>query len=248
MIDRVAGVIYDVDGTLLDVWPEHLKPYNMHEHSRFLAIESLKLEGLEGVTREENAQSFIDSPEHTMQGAVWTLLKNRGLVGGDVDHDHELVMKITKAKNLLYDELLKEQGKEIEGASHFVRELGKKSIGQAIASGARIEEIKTFLNMYGIQEFFPEDRVFGYGMFKNPKPHPDSFDLAFRSLGLRDEERSNVIAFEDNPKGVESAKRAGLYVCALTTEFSEGDFKIREHKPDIIVSDFHDFLGKIQDY
>lgn len=106
--------------------------------------------------------------------------------------------------------------------------------------------------MNKLSEHFEDHRLFGRGMYEAFKPHPASFDAGFLSLGLEDTDRHRaaVIAFEDDPKAVESAKCAGLFVCALTTRFDEEHFLSYNHKPDIIIDTFASLLatGKIGNF
>jgi beta-phosphoglucomutase-like phosphatase (HAD superfamily) len=118
---------------------------------------------------------------------------------------------------------------------------------QGIASGALHSEIKIFLEHYGLTEYVPPHRTVAYGDFTHPKPHPEPFDMAFATLGLPDtpEMRSRVLAFEDNRKGILSARAAGLMVAALTTREPAEVFLEGPARADIVAADFEEYAKKL---
>ena len=245
------AVIYDVDDTLLDNHSADF-PYGMHEYSRFMAIQQigreLGLSAFEAVTHEQNAQSFLNASEHSVEGALWRLMADLQLVDGAIQHDHDWVRRIVARKARLHEELLATNSSEVNGASHFVRTMGQHGVMQAIASGALRSEIAIFLHKYSLETYFPEKHSIAKGDYEHAKPHPESFERAFQTLSLLDTpaSRAQVIAFEDDPKGIESAKRAGLFVCALTTRFSADILMEARYRPDLIARDFEEYADIFQ--
>lgn len=134
----------------------------------------------------------------------------------------------------------------VKGAADFVRMMHKKSIPQAIASGASLREIEIFLETNELATCFDGKCLFGRGMYANAKPQPDSFEAGFLSLGLEDNEenRTKVVAFEDDPKGVASAKQAGLLVRGVKTRFTEEQFRDFNYVPDFFIETFEDISMK----
>jgi beta-phosphoglucomutase-like phosphatase (HAD superfamily) len=53
--------------------------------------------------------------------------------------------------------------------------------------------------------------------------------------------RRYVVAFEDDPRGIMSAKAAGLYTCAITTCYSRQLLAELEVPPDLIADSFAQF-------
>ena len=70
---------------------------------------------------------------------------------------------------------------------------------------------------------------------------PEAFDKAFLTLKLPEESRSHVLAFEDNPRGVMSAKAAGLYVCCITTMYSKEQLLALDVAPDLVADSYAEF-------
>lgn len=86
---------------------------------------------------------------------------------------------------------------------------------------------------------FPPHRIISREQFNHAKPHPEAFEVAFKTLGLPD--KTGVIAFEDDPRGVKSAVSAGLYTCAITTRFTREELEKMDTPPDLIADSYTDF-------
>ncbi len=248
--EHIAGAIYDVDDTLLNNQPENDPLSNFHQISRLSALHKVAVELGDDYTQllevqpQENYDSLALSPVYTVSGAFFTLLKNRGLVDGDVNPNHPVIAKLVELKNESYAELLESKGQPVAGAESFVSDFAV-TFGiedkNAIASTANARDIKVFLKKYDLIHLFPDERIIDVAQVSHPKPHPEAFDKAFRSLGLHDSERAHVVAFEDDPRGMLSARKAGLYVCAITTRYSREELGRVEARPDLIADSFAQF-------
>lgn len=248
--EYIAGAVYDVDDTLLDNNPTRQPEENLHNLARldalrlFAAQQPSAYSQLLNVTAQESLESFTLSPVHTVGGAFFTLLKNRGLLAGEVDPTHPHIRQLIEIKNQIYGELLAQHGAPIAGADDFVRAFSTHNgidDKNAIASTAVIENINTFLGKFGLSHLFPDYRIFDVERVAHPKPHPEAFDKAFLSLDLPESARPNVAAFEDDPRGMLSARKAGLYVCAITTRYSRAALAACEAQPDVIADSFAEF-------
>lgn len=249
--DFIAGAVYDVDDTLLNNQPDSNDPLsNLHQLARLDAIRTFATDHggdfnqLLNVTSQENFDSFTLSPVHTVAGAFYTLLKNRGLITGELNPSHPYIRELTDRKDVSYAEALALYGKPIEGADTFVRDLAAHyaiESKNAIASTATLRDIETFLAMCDLSYLFPDDHIVDISRVHNPKPDPEAFDSAFRSLDLPDEQRRNVVAFEDDPRGMLSARKAGLYVCGITSRYSREFLQQVEAKPDFVADDYSEF-------
>lgn len=242
------AAIFDVDDTLLDNRPGGRK-VGLHEESRLAAIHAVgdkhKIPSLQNFTAEENYNSFYSAPVHSLEGAVWTGLQMAGLVNGDViEYNNPLLKEICALKNELHETILRTEGAEVPGAAHFVRWLAAQGFegNFAIASTAVRRDIMIALEVIGIRDFFPDSRIVSKDMFTHAKPHPEAFQLAFKSLGLpAGVSPTQVLAFEDDPRGVLSAKAAGLYTCAITTRYIKKDLAELEVPPDLIATSYAEF-------
>lgn len=155
---------------------------------------------------------------------------------------YALVHEIANRKNQLHESIITQYGKEVPGASHFIQRLVANGITKlALATTAIERDIDVYLDKYDLRRYFPEERIISFEKTSKPKPDPESFDLAFQSLGLPDSARPYVAGFEDNPRGIQSIKAAGLYACAITTRLSAEDMAALPVAPDLIAHSYDEF-------
>jgi len=254
-ITNVQGVIFDVDETLLDNGNGRFSHLDepLHERTRLLAIHEIgkrhNLPSLLAVTPEENLSSFLNAPIHSSEGAIWYILRTAHVVHSNtIELSNPLLQEIVAYKDDLYPTLLRTDGKPLPGAVEFVHWLADKGLANhmAIASTAIRRDINIFLEMTGLAQYFPAERIIAKDSVTHTKPHPEAFDKAFQSLDLPDTERGNILAFEDNPRGIMSAKAAGLYACGITNVFSREAFASSESAPDLIADSFDEFRSLLE--
>lgn len=249
IMGNIEGAIWDVDDTLLDNRPSDGNPINnLHQRSRLAALHAVgKRYGIAcliTVTPEENFDSFIHSPVHTVSGALWVVLVNAGLRHGDLDPKDLLLREILEIKHEAYAKLLTTEGKPVAGAPEFVRDFAHTydiKERNAVASTANLLDINVFFEKEGLKDLFPDSRIIHVDSINHPKPHPEAFDKAFLTLDLPESARAHVVAFEDDPRGIASAHESGLIVCAITTRYSRAQLEAQEVKPDFIADSFAEF-------
>ena len=96
------------------------------------------------------------------------------------------------------------------GAIDLVRELGELNRPIAVASNSFHRLVDVSLEGSALRGAF--DVVVAADDVQRPKPAPDLFLEACRRLDVHP---GRSVAIEDSPTGVESAKRAGLYVVGI---------------------------------
>lgn len=242
----LAGAIFDVDDTLLDNYPSTLE-LGLHEQARLLALREIGTERgiglLANASVEQNKTVIRRATEHSIEGGVWQLFYELGLVDNPtVDHTNELLRAVAKRKHELYDPILASYGAPLPGAVNFVKALSVLTDGNvAIASGAQKDNVYAFLKTSSLINVFSSDHIISRQDFEKAKPDPESFLKAFNRLHISENLKNRVVAFEDDPKGIESAKRAGLFVCAITSRFSYDELMAAAHKPDLVRSTYVEF-------
>ena len=114
----------------------------------------------------------------------------------------------------------------------------------AIASGARIGEIRHILAQAGIEQCFcaivsAEDVRFG-------KPHPEPFLRAYEKLRERDGslKSSDCVAIEDSIGGIQSAHQAGMRCLAIAHSY--GPDRLKSAKPEWIIASIADFASWLE--
>jgi mannitol-1-/sugar-/sorbitol-6-phosphatase len=251
-ISQVRGAIFDVDDTLLDNYPPHI-PEGLHEASRLRAAYEVGRhhgsQGLMAMTIEQSIQAFRDAKVHTLHAAIWQMLLMAGEVSdAEPQYDHPLLVEIAELKEVQHEAVLRSEGKELPGASAFVRALAARPqlAGRlAVASTACRRDIDVFFAMTGLNSVFPDDRIISRERFTHAKPHPEPFNLAFERLGLPESARPNTLAFEDDPRGIMSAKAAGLYTIAITSRYPREELEKLTVAPDFIASSYAEIADAI---
>ena len=244
------GAIFDVDDTLLDNYPKS-HSLGLHEYARLLALrevgEKYGIRELTETTEEHNKHVIQRAREHSIEGGIWQLFYELGLVQSPViDHKHALLQEIAQRKHELYEPVLREFGTPLPQAVEFVKAVYVLTDGKiAIASGAQRDDVWAFLRMTKLDTLFEEQRVITRQDFTHAKPNPESFEAAFGTLGLADEDRAQVLAFEDDPKGVVSAKAAGLYVCGITSRYDAGGLARDGSAPDLVRGSYVEFAASL---
>jgi HAD superfamily hydrolase (TIGR01509 family) len=245
---EVAAAIFDVDSTLLDNSDFPDPRLALHERSRLAAVHEIgrrhDIKELQELDLDANLDAFLSAKTHTLNGAVWNILYRAGLVvEEELELSNPLLQEIVNLKNELHKDVLLEYGKEMPGARNFLLDLCNAGLRgkMAVASTAVRRDIDVFFTKFDMWEFFAQERVITLENVTHAKPHPEAFDLAYRTLGLPDELRSRTLAFEDDPRGIMSAKAAGLIVCGITSRYSRADLAALEVAPDIIADSYAEF-------
>ena len=128
--------------------------------------------------------------------------KLRGWFGPDVDY-HQVRNKRIE----LMDAFIEKEGVALKpGIRELLDYLKSRNISTAIATSSPLERAKAHLGFHGLDVRF--DAICSGRQVANPKPAPDIYCFAARTLGLDPRE---CLALEDSPAGIESAFRAGCF-------------------------------------
>ncbi len=193
-INRMKGVIFDMDGTLIDSDEAEL-----------------------AVDREVCRHFYIQIPYHE-----WANFKGRNnkevfqyIFDNFTDHTVP-VEKLIEKKQQLYLKEAPSQLKLISGAQEFLAYAKQRfhKIGLATSSDKLVQE--AVCNQFGIEHYF--DAVVTGEEVREGKPSPEPYLVAAKKLGLLPQE---CLVIEDADNGVRSAKAAHCMVIALTTTMSE---------------------------
>lgn len=244
-----VAFIFDVDETLLDN-DYDATGAGYHERLRHESVKDVahqrNITELFDVTMQDNIDAFVQAPVHTFEAALWNLFCMKGVRDWPIDPNDELLNDITRQKDKKYYDILRSTVRCVPDADSFVRAAHTLTNGNlAIASSAKRHDIDAFLDTQNLQQYFASDRIISIENTSMPKPNPESFDKAFRSLRLPDESRSRVVAVEDSPRGIVSAKAAGLFTCAITTVYSRERHMAQAIQPDLIVESYAELAETI---
>lgn len=109
--------------------------------------------------------------------------------------------------------------KLINGLHNFLEQAQQHKIKMAIGTAAIMFNVNFVLDGLNIRRYI--DAVISADDVENSKPHPETFLKAAAALQISP---SDCIVFEDSPKGVEAASRAGMKSVVLTTMHTAGEF------------------------
>ena len=184
----IEGVIFDMDGVILDSEPIHYKvekailanfnqPFEFEDHARFV-----------GQTTRD----------------LWkTLCKERQLSQG-----FEVLALLDNADYM--QELEKGDITPMAGLVELLEELKNHHMPMVVASSAISKNIDTVISRFEIGSFF-KGAVSGQDVEKT-KPNPEIFLKAAKVIDIKPE---NCLVIEDAKHGVEAAKAAGMFCIAL---------------------------------
>jgi beta-phosphoglucomutase len=185
----IKGLIFDLDGVLVDTVPAHFSAWQrmFQEYGyEFGKREYRRL--VDGRPRFEGARAMMSN------------------------HTDREIREAADKKNDYYIEMI-EQGEfqVFDAAITLIRHCQKNGYGLAAASSS--VNVRTVLEKAGLLEAF--SIIVGGDEVENGKPSPDIFLTAAKGLGLEVDE---CIVIEDSVSGVQAAKNGGFYCVGLMLE------------------------------
>ncbi len=189
--------LFDLDGTLIDTMPWHFKTWQ-----QILAELGSPLQGNE--LMKELYGSGAELMNRLVPGRIFT---------------EEEAMQIIDAKEERYRTLYGHNITMLEGAREFLEEALRMQIPMGIGTASNQANIDFALDHLNLRHYLTA--IVGADDVKRSKPFPDTWlKLAERLQTCPD----NCIVFEDAPKGIEAAEKAGMKAIALTGHYNEQDF------------------------
>ncbi len=185
-MDSSIGVIFDMDGVLVDSAAPHLRSWQL-----------LAEECGGTVTEEQFSETFGR--------------QNRDIVPilfGPVSETR--MQQLADRKEELYRDIIRCDPPIIQGAVELVRNLHEAGVALAVGSSGPAENIDLVLSSMGVKEHISV--VVSGDDVTRGKPDPQVFTTAADRLGIGP---SRCVVIEDAPVGVEAAKAAGARAVAV---------------------------------
>ena len=211
ILDNIKGVIFDLDGTLVDsmwIWKQ-------------IDIEYL---GARGIEMPADLQSKIEGMSFYETAVYFKETYN-------IPDSLEVIMAN-------WNEMAMEKYKSVvrlkEGVNDFLQLLRDRGIVMGIATSNSRILTEAALDNLGIAEYFGAI-VTGSEIIKG-KPEPDVYLTAAGKLAI---EPKSCLVFEDLPFGIMAGKRAGMKTCAIDDVYSAfmwdekvtlADYNIKSYK------------------
>ncbi|MBN1809272.1 MAG: HAD-IA family hydrolase [Planctomycetes bacterium] len=189
----IQGVIFDMDGVLLDSEP-------------FICEAAVMMFAEHGVTvSPADFLPFVGAGENRYLGGV---AEKYGFAI-DIDRDKARTYEI-------YDDIVKGRLSPLPGAIDFIAGCRSAGLKLAIATSADKRKMLTNLHEINLPPSTFDAVVNGLDVSRR-KPHPEIFLTAAQRLGV---EGVSCLVVEDAVNGVAAAKAAGARCLAITTSFT----------------------------
>ena len=191
----IKAIIFDLDGTIVDNMKVHQKAFLEFLNSKGVPI-TLKdyVTKYQGRSNKENFPSIF----------------GRKLSKGEIT-------LFTDEKEGLYRRMYTDV-KPVTGFFDILREAKRLDLKVALATSAPKQNRDYILEKLGLKNSF--DVIVGDEDVERGKPEPEIYLKAAEKLGV---EPKHCLVFEDSIPGIQSAKRAGLRVIALSTTHQAKD-------------------------
>ena len=213
--EAFSGVIFDLDGTLvdsMDYW-DNLGPNYLAE--RGIESDPIDHENFKTLTLEEAA----------------VYVKDKYGLRESADEVYDAIMDGMRKP---YLELIPLK----PGVAHMLNVLDATGVRMCIATASEKELVAPALERLGIAHHFQ-------GIYTCPevgvsKSEPDVFEWALRELGTP---REMTVVVEDSLHAIETAKRAGFPVIAVHEHTAAHNAREIEELADVVVASFADMEG-----
>lgn len=192
----LAAVIFDFDGIIVDSEPMHFDAFNE-------VLNPLHVE----MSWEDYCETYIGFDD---RDAFRTVLKNHN----KPICNNEIKCLIEQKAKVFQTYILKGEAKPLPGAVELIKSIPSQ-LPVALCSGALREDIDPIIKKLGIADCFCQ--IITAEDTDKSKPDPAPYQLALKKLQIETPEA--VIAIEDTPAGIISAKGAGLKVLAVTNSY-----------------------------
>lgn len=186
------GIIFDMDGTIVDSLPYHYKAWKIF-------------------FKENKVENFSERLKDYKGGGTLDLLI---AVYGDKYSRKELKI-MTDDKEIIFREIYKNNVVPIMGFMDMFELIKSKKILVGIASNAIRKNVKMILSELKIYEKF--DSIICGDEVKRGKPDPEMFDETIDRFNLKKEE---CLIFEDSVEGVSAAVNSRVDVVGITSSTS----------------------------
>ncbi len=240
LLDRFDAVLFDLDGVITSTAEQHYSAWKQM-FDDFLRQRAEQLDGpFEPFERDDYNRHVDGVPRYDGVRNFLAARDIRLAEGGPGDaRDAETVRGLGDRKNVLVNEIIREQGVEpYQGSVDLLHQLRQQGVKTAIVSSSR--NCLTVLQAANIADLF-DARVDGEiaGELGLPgKPAPDTFLAAAQRLEVPPEQ---AVVVEDALSGVE-AGRSGAFGLVVGVDRVGQAQALRDHGADVVVSDLAELL------
>jgi len=207
----IEAILWDMDGVLIDSEPLKYEAWKLaiehHGGNKFEKADYVKLVG-------RGSDAIVEE-----------LVRKRFIT-------REVAKAVLAERNQIYDTSSIKDVKLIDASVDLLIKIDSQRVNespcQVLVSAESYENIAVHLNKFGLDQYLKFAKS-TEGL--RTKPAPDGYKAAIDLLGISS---SEGVAIEDTPSGVQAAKRAGLKVVGLSSEWVKPERLKRAHA-DLVV-------------
>ncbi len=181
--DYIEGLIFDLDGTLANTMPLHMKAWKQACQSYGMDMSSKFL------------RSFTGTPGKNIAYAVIKYYSKEGII------DPDIIAERKKENFINMQHLVK----EVKPVADIVRKY-HGIIPMALGTGGHRDTVIRTLEVIGMRDYF--DHIVTADDVINHKPDPETFLKCAQLLGISP---GKIMVFEDGDLGIRAAKTAGMH-------------------------------------
>ena len=200
----IKAVLFDFDGVIADTLKKHVEAWQITFHDLGIKIEAEDIAPEEGANADEILSNILHSKGHSISPNE---IKSR-----------------TKQKRDVYRTLSK--ASVIPETEALINHLKKNAVRLGLVTGSIISSLKHVVDDAFLDKF---DVIVTSDDVIKTKPSPEPYLIVAEKLNIAPE---NCVVIENAPKGIESAKRAGMKCVALRTTIKKDEIL---SKADVIV-------------
>ncbi len=219
MTKMIKGVLFDMDGVLVDNMDMHIEAFK--QFCQQFGVENIEQKMYEcaGMGNDEIMRIMLPAQ----------VVESRG------------TESLSAEKEAKYREIYAASIKPVKGLIDLLKLLNEKGIKCAVGSSGCRENVEFVLRECGIADYF--SALVYSDLVTRCKPDPEIYLTAAKLLGFEPEE---CMVFEDALMGVESARAANVAeVIALTTTLDRQLLE-KSGKCDHIVDDFTQIMWRFK--
>lgn len=185
----IKGVLFDMDGVLIDAKDWHYEALN----------DVLDLFGM-AIDRDAHLATFDGLPTRQK---LKTLSRSRGLPEGL----HEFINRMKQARTV---EIATALCRPVFHHRYAVSRLKQEGMKLAVCSNSVRQSVELMMKLSGLAEFL--DLIISNEDVGKPKPDPEMYVTAMEQLGLKP---SETLILEDNEHGIAAARASGAHVMVV---------------------------------
>jgi beta-phosphoglucomutase len=193
----MKGVIFDLDGVLVDSMPDHYKAWKMaFKEVTDIDVDERMIYLLEGMRGNDLVKKIFEQKNYD---------------------NHSIAKKVIERKNKIFNDILTPRA--FDGVKELIEHL---KCTKAVVSGSAKNDVEVLIDRtFGKNNF---DVIITADDIDRGKPDPIAFITALNRMKI---DIANAIVVENAPLGVEAANKAGLQCIIVlnNTPLQINDFK-----------------------